>query len=174
MGSGSVSLTPFSLLALPQTCSVHLLTLFPLSSCHYLPAQALLQQLISQKKLTSKSRFKDGRALFATSDEYLDLLGHPGSTPLELFQDAIDDLEVKLEALTVDARDAYEKAGNPFVDATTRAEFDAVVGEKVEEGVRGEVFDFVSRRPSLCIPCLYCLWATDASLLSLHLLSLCR
>ena len=66
-----------------------------------------------------------------------------------MFQDAVDDLEVKLEKHAVVARDAYEKAGKTFVDATTRVEFDGVVGDRLEEEVKADIYTFVSRPRSL-------------------------
>ncbi|KAL7414712.1 hypothetical protein BDY24DRAFT_15127 [Mrakia frigida] len=105
--------------------------------------KALLQTLVAQEKITSKSRFKTVRPLIANTDAYLELLGKPGSTPLELFQDVVDDLEVKLESEAAVARDAFEKVGKTFLDSTKQEDFDVVVGDKLGEDVRVDVYNFM-------------------------------
>lgn len=108
--------------------------------------------MIAQKKITYRSKWKRSLPLFATDDRYLALLGKPGSTPLELWMDAIDDLEHDLEVRASKIRDIYARADVPPVTLeTTLEEFADVLAKSTdgewkpssEEEVK-ELYDFVS------------------------------
>lgn len=47
--------------------------------------------------MTASSTWKSTYPLLASTHAYLNLLGQPGSTPIDLFWDVIDELEQKLE-----------------------------------------------------------------------------
>ncbi|CED83013.1 Spliceosomal protein FBP11/Splicing factor PRP40 [Phaffia rhodozyma] len=74
----------------------------------------LLLELVAKKILTAKSKWKKTLPRFAEDERYLALLGKPGSTPLEMFQDVVDDLDQRLEHLSGDVRDVFARSGFVF------------------------------------------------------------
>jgi pre-mRNA-processing factor 40 len=60
--------------------------------------KALLSELILDGKIRARSKWKDIYPSFSSDQRYLDLLGKPGSNPIELFWDVVDDLDQKLDA----------------------------------------------------------------------------
>lgn len=57
----------------------------------------LLQDLTKQGKIHARSKWKDVYPSFSNDHRYLDMLGNPGSNPLELFWDAVDTFDQKLD-----------------------------------------------------------------------------
>ncbi|TFL01748.1 hypothetical protein BDV98DRAFT_567464 [Pterulicium gracile] len=57
----------------------------------------LLQGLVESGEIRARSKWKDVYPLFKTDERYLSILGNPGSNPLELFWDAVDALDQKLD-----------------------------------------------------------------------------
>jgi pre-mRNA-processing factor 40 len=64
-----------------------------------------LQELVASGDIKARSKWKQVYPKFSTDNRYLDMLGKPGSNPIELFWDLVDDLDQKLDAkiATVDA-----------------------------------------------------------------------
>jgi len=64
-----------------------------------------LQELIASGDIKARSKWKHVYPKFSSDNRYLDMLGRPGSNPIELFWDVVDDLDQKLDAkiATVDA-----------------------------------------------------------------------
>ena len=60
--------------------------------------QALLQECVSSGDIKARSKWKHVYPKFSTDNRYLDMLGKPGSNPIELFWDVVDDLDQKLDA----------------------------------------------------------------------------
>lgn len=60
-------------------------------------SQALLDSLLAAGHLTASSTWKSTYPLIGPTSAYQNLLGHPGSTPIELFWDVVDELERKLD-----------------------------------------------------------------------------
>ncbi|KAI0028675.1 hypothetical protein K488DRAFT_58019, partial [Vararia minispora EC-137] len=60
--------------------------------------QELIQELIQSGKIKARTKWKDVYPSFSTDQRYLDLLGKPGSNPIELFWDIVDGLDQKLDA----------------------------------------------------------------------------
>ncbi|OBZ74184.1 Pre-mRNA-processing protein prp40 [Grifola frondosa] len=58
----------------------------------------LLRSLVKSGAITARTKWKQVYPQFATDQRYLDILGNPGSNPLELFWDAVDQLDQKLDA----------------------------------------------------------------------------
>ena len=58
--------------------------------------KALLKELVDAGKLKARSKWKEVYPSFSDDKRYLDMLGNPGSNPLELFWDVVDDLDQKL------------------------------------------------------------------------------
>lgn len=57
----------------------------------------LLQQLLDAGKIKARSKWKDVYPSFQDDERYLNLLGNPGSNPIELFWDIVDNLDQKLD-----------------------------------------------------------------------------
>lgn len=51
-----------------------------------------------EKKIRARTKWKEIYPLFSSESAYLDMLGKPGSTPLELFWDVVDDLDQQLDS----------------------------------------------------------------------------
>jgi len=59
--------------------------------------QTLLHELVQSGVLKARTKWKDVYPLFREDPRYLDILGNPGSNPLELFWDAVDVLDQQLD-----------------------------------------------------------------------------
>jgi len=59
--------------------------------------QALLQELIDQDKIKPGTKWKTVYPLFKDDERYTNILGSPGSGPLELFWDIVDAMDQRLE-----------------------------------------------------------------------------
>ncbi len=60
--------------------------------------QAVLQESVASGDIKARSKWKHVYPKFSTDIRYLDMLGRPGSNPIELFWDVVDDLDQKLDA----------------------------------------------------------------------------
>ena len=74
--------------------SLHLTSL----SCPHGRIQALLQEFVASGDIGARSKWKHVYPKFSSDNRYLDMLGKPGSNPIELFWDVVDDLDQKLDA----------------------------------------------------------------------------
>jgi len=66
----------------------------------------LLRGLVNSGQLQARTKWKQVYPLFSSDSRYLDLLGKPGSNPLELFWDAVDELDQSLDAKIASAEAA--------------------------------------------------------------------
>jgi pre-mRNA-processing factor 40 len=57
-----------------------------------------LQELVASGDIKARSKWKHVYPKFSSDNRYLDMLGRPGSNPIELFWDVVDDLDQKLDA----------------------------------------------------------------------------
>jgi pre-mRNA-processing factor 40 len=57
-----------------------------------------LLDLRRQGKIDAKSRWQEFYPLIKDDDRYLEMLGQPGSTPIELFWDIVEDVYEELYA----------------------------------------------------------------------------
>ncbi|KAJ7637625.1 pre-mRNA-processing protein prp40 [Mycena polygramma] len=57
----------------------------------------LLEELVGSSEIKARTKWKDVYPLFRSDDRYLNMLGNPGSNPMELFWDVVDALDQKLE-----------------------------------------------------------------------------
>jgi pre-mRNA-processing factor 40 len=104
-----------------------------------------LQELIAGGDIKARSKWKYVYPKFSSDIRYLDMLGKPGSNPIELFWDVVDDLDQKLDAkiATVDAaikrynskRSSDAEGSSPWSvqPGTTEVEFLKVVQENGDE-----------------------------------------
>ncbi|KZT65748.1 hypothetical protein DAEQUDRAFT_768584 [Daedalea quercina L-15889] len=118
----------------------------------------VLQELVRSGHIKARTKWKDVYPAFADDPRYLNILGNPGSNPLELFWDLVDDLDQKLDARIAIVEDAIKRFNKQFEQAdgdvqmadgpengakpfkftpqTTLAEFLAIVKKDNDEVVR--------------------------------------
>jgi len=53
---------------------------------------------VDSDKIRARSKWKEVYPAFANDERYLNMLGNPGSNPLELFWDVVDHLDQELDA----------------------------------------------------------------------------
>jgi pre-mRNA-processing factor 40 len=105
-----------------------------------------LQELVASGDINARSKWKYVYPKFSSDNRYLDMLGKPGSNPIELFWDVVDDLDQKLDAkiATVDAAikrhnskhgSDVEGSSRPWSvqPGTTEVEFLKIVQENGDE-----------------------------------------
>lgn len=102
--------------------------------------------------IKAKTKWKALYPLIGKEERYLNLLGCPGSNPLELFWDVVDDMDQKLEAKERDVRRVLGKAGLEFNENTPYEEYRSALTStaddevaKLEEEDLKEVYESVSR-----------------------------
>ncbi|KAJ7576904.1 hypothetical protein C8J56DRAFT_1114320, partial [Mycena floridula] len=71
--------------------------------------KALLHELIQAGHIKARTKWKEVYPLFSDDSRYLDMLGNPGSNQLELFWDAVDALDQKLDVKLAVVQDAIKK-----------------------------------------------------------------
>lgn len=99
--------------------------------------QNLLDELKANGKLLSGTKWKEIYPLIASDQRYLKLLGLPGSTPLELFWDAVDALDLALEDKVKDVEKYMNSKGFKFSEQTSMEELDAILKE--DEAIKERV-----------------------------------
>lgn len=57
-----------------------------------------MQEFVTSGDIKARVKWKDIYPKFSSDGRYLDMLGKPGSNPIELFWDVVDDLDQKLDA----------------------------------------------------------------------------
>ncbi|KAG8789631.1 hypothetical protein FRC15_006363 [Serendipita sp. 397] len=100
--------------------------------------RALLGGLKSNGKLLSGTKWKEIYPLISEDDRYLKLLGTPGSTPLELFWDAVDELDLALESKVKDVGKYLSSRSFQFTEQTTTEQLETVLRE---DGKMSKMFD---------------------------------
>jgi pre-mRNA-processing factor 40 len=60
--------------------------------------ETLLDEMVAAKQIKAKTKWKEVYPRFANDSRYLDLLGNPGSSPIELFWDVVDGLDQELDS----------------------------------------------------------------------------
>lgn len=69
----------------------------------------LLQSLVKSGQMKARTKWKDVYPSFSDDIRYLDMLGNPGSNPLELFWDLVDNLDQQLDAKIAVAEGAIKR-----------------------------------------------------------------
>lgn len=91
-----------------------------------------MQDLVNEGKIKARSKWKEVYPLFKEDDRYLNMLGNPGSNPLELFWDAVDALDQKLDAKVAVVEDVLRQWSPPGVEVgkpKVEADGDVKMGE---------------------------------------------
>ncbi|KAF9466036.1 hypothetical protein BDZ94DRAFT_1251953 [Collybia nuda] len=69
----------------------------------------LLQSLVDSGEIKARTKWKEIYPIFRDNDRYLGMLSNPGSNPLELFWDAVDILDQKLDEKIAIVETAIER-----------------------------------------------------------------
>ncbi|KAF7977604.1 hypothetical protein HWV62_3214 [Athelia sp. TMB] len=122
----------------------------------------LMQQFVTEGKIKARTKWKEIYAMLQDDERYLSMLGNPGSNPLELFWDVVDELDQKLDgkiagvsdaikqhnsklpmpeggddAMAVDGQETTDKPKEFSVDSETKEEdFIALVKAETVEGAK--------------------------------------
>lgn len=102
----------------------------------------LLQELKDKGELTRKSKWKETLPKVKADERFTNLVGLPGSSPLDLWMDAVDDLQVAAEDV---AAKIEERLGAPIKLETTAEEFEKLY----EESKLGNEFTTEERKDAL-------------------------
>ena len=110
--------------------------------------KSLLAELEANGDLKRTSRWKDTLPKIKDDPRYTTLLGVPGSTALELWMDAVDDLSEEIERASAKLERGVEKE---IKTDTTFEEFESWVKEahldtQVDSKMRKEAFDLINGR----------------------------
>lgn len=109
--------------------------------------RALLSEMEAKGHLKSKTKWKDFLKLIQDRPEYEELLGMPGSSPLELWEDAVDDIGEAVDSAVKKINGALDKAEKEVTVETTSEEFKELVksiGVVVDDKYLDEAFEVVS------------------------------
>lgn len=71
--------------------------------------QGLIIELVQSGVIKERTKWKEVYHIFREDSRYLDMLGNPGSNPLELFWDAVDALDQKLDAKILVVEDVIKQ-----------------------------------------------------------------
>lgn len=80
-------------------------------------------------QIKARTKWKDVYPAFANDARYLDMLGNPGSNPLELFWDAVDDLDQQLDAKIALAESAIKRYNKRLEEEHTSADGDVQMAD---------------------------------------------
>lgn len=83
----------------------------------------MLVTLVNEKKIRARTKWKEVYHLFSSSSAYLDMLGTPGSNPLELFWDVVDDLDQALDERVAIIENVFRRQQFSFSVNTAEEEF---------------------------------------------------
>ncbi|KAK4547314.1 hypothetical protein LTR36_000969 [Oleoguttula mirabilis] len=87
----------------------------------------LLSQMLAEGKIKAGTRWQDFFPLIATDERYTNLIGTPGSSPLDLFWDVVEEEERKLRSKRNDALDVLEDRRYEMTIATSLDDFAEVM-----------------------------------------------
>lgn len=109
----------------------------------------MLDELVKGGHIRAKTKWKTVYPLFAEDERYLNLLGTPGSNPIELFWDVVDQFDQALEEKVSRVNRAMDAKGIKFsVSLTSDGLRDAIRGSEEIEGLSdkdvAEVYETVS------------------------------
>lgn len=111
--------------------------------------KGLLSDLEAKGQLKRNSKWRDTLRIIKDEERYTNLLGLPGSTALELWMDAVDDLSEEIDRATAKLENGIE-AGK-IKSTTTFDEFEQWVKEahldsQVEPKLRKEAYEVIVER----------------------------
>lgn len=110
--------------------------------------KALLSEYEHKGELTRNTKWKDFAPLIRKDERYRALLGQPGSSPVELWMDAVDDIAEEVESTADKIQMALGKDKSVLLE-TSLEQFeamckDAQLEKQFDEKRRKDAFDLVS------------------------------
>ena len=113
----------------------------------------LLHDLQDKGELTRMSKWKDTVVKIVDDERYVAILGMPGSTPLELWMDVVDDMGEEAERAAEKIEKALAQQDKGVKLQTTWEEFEGLIRDvhmdsQIDIKLRKEVFDMVRRSVS--------------------------
>ncbi|WVO18238.1 hypothetical protein L204_105946 [Cryptococcus depauperatus] len=113
--------------------------------------KALLKELEEKGHLTRTTKFKDTYPLINSDQRYIELLGLPGSSPLDLWMDAVDDISEEVERASDKIEMALSKVGKKMKLETSWKELEEWCKEvhldtQISEKLRMEVYKLIQHR----------------------------
>ncbi|KWU46145.1 hypothetical protein RHOSPDRAFT_32138 [Rhodotorula sp. JG-1b] len=102
----------------------------------------LLRELVQADQISAGTTWKSVYPLLAHDERYLALLGQPGSSPLDLFWDVVDDLDVQAEENQLVIEAVAKERGVIVDEATKEDDFFAAI----KDDVRLESMDYTAIR----------------------------
>ncbi|KAJ7274530.1 hypothetical protein B0H12DRAFT_1089132 [Mycena haematopus] len=93
----------------------------------------LLEELVGAGEIEARTKWKKVYPLFRSDERYLNMLGNPGSNPLELFWDVVDALDQKLEKKLAIVGDAIERYNAAHAKQAGAAEGDTKMADGEQE-----------------------------------------
>ncbi|KAK4055996.1 U1 snRNP protein [Microbotryomycetes sp. JL221] len=103
---------------------------------------ALLEELKAADHITAGTRWKSVYPVIATDPRYLNLLGVPGSSPLDLFFDMVDVLDQQFDDEMRQIEDALDQASMQVKDDTTFESFQ----ETIDKDSKVAAMDYATKR----------------------------
>lgn len=115
----------------------------------------LLHELRDRGELTRLSKWKDTLPKIHDDERYAILLGMPGSSPLDLWMDAVDDMGEEAERAAEKIERAVAKEEKAVKVETSWEEFEGLLREvhidsQIDVKLRKEVYDMVSLPGGQC------------------------
>jgi pre-mRNA-processing factor 40 len=121
-----------------------------------------MQQFVDEGNIKARTKWKHIYPSLANDDRYLGMLGNPGSNPLELFWDVVDNLDQKLDAKLAAVNDVIRKHNTKLqpenadddmkvdgADGDTKPKLFVIGPETTEEDlvavVRGESYEVTTK-----------------------------
>ncbi|KIJ61963.1 hypothetical protein HYDPIDRAFT_176733 [Hydnomerulius pinastri MD-312] len=101
--------------------------------------KTLLHELINAGKIKARTKWRQVYPSFASDERYLNLLGKPGSNPLELFWDIVDQLDQQLDAMIASAEESVRKVEAPNEAPEEAAKIAVVTPQTTLEEFVGKV-----------------------------------
>ena len=103
--------------------------------------QALLAELKESSRITSGTKWKEVYPLFTKDERYLNMLGLPGSSPLELFWDVVDELDMELDHKVKGVEKLLNDKSLEVTDKTSLEEVEEIIkaDELVSKVVAGDI-----------------------------------
>ena len=92
----------------------------------------MLNGLVESGEIKARSKWKQVYSTFANDNRYLDMLGNPGSNPIELFWDIVDALDQKLDAKIAIAEAAIKRQ-NEALEAKMKEDSDSAQAEGAQK-----------------------------------------
>ncbi|OJT09834.1 Pre-mRNA-processing protein prp40 [Trametes pubescens] len=96
--------------------------------------RGLLNGLVESGEIKARTKWKDVYPNFSTDERYLNMLGNPGSNPIELFWDIVDALDQKLDGKIEVAMGAIKRHNKTLEESVKAPEVQPDEGAEAGEG----------------------------------------